>query len=220
MTIFPTFTKPNLSLVLFLPFLKSQVISEFGNRVSGTKEERKMMHILPDCDWHPSVIVDVLRCGDIQNVTAPAPEFSDRVSILKEHVKEPIPKVLLLSWDWKKKMVSEEALYRMIKFNTSCNLIWLLQQYIILCLTLKIESTDVLCMRLFKTHLRWPKNICSKGWWRLYGDYIRCLKANPSLNGTNRGVAANCTKMSEKEVRHVQQIQPDKCQGRTCCEKW
>lgn len=58
-----------------------------------------MMHILPDCDWYPSVIVDVLVRSYIQNVTATTPKFSDGGSVLKEHMKKLAPKVLLLSCD-------------------------------------------------------------------------------------------------------------------------
>lgn len=53
--------------------------------------------VIPDCDCHPSVVIDVPACVCMENLAATTPKFSNRASILKEHVKELIPKVLFLS---------------------------------------------------------------------------------------------------------------------------
>lgn len=76
------------------------------------------MHILLDCDWCPSVIVDGLACSGIQNMTATAPKFSNRSSIFKEDMKELIPKVLLLSCNYKKMKLVKGLFFGMTILNT------------------------------------------------------------------------------------------------------
>lgn len=70
--------------------------NDFGNRILKNREEGRRL-ILPDCDGHPSVVIDVLARNSMQNLTATTPKFSNSTSILKEHMKELLPQVLLLS---------------------------------------------------------------------------------------------------------------------------
>lgn len=78
--------------------------------------------IIPDCDCHPSVIIDVLACSCIQHLTATTSKFSNEASILKEHMKELIHKVLVLSWNGKKMWLAKTFFFCITKFNTLCKL--------------------------------------------------------------------------------------------------
>lgn len=71
---------------------------------------RTAIMIIPDCDGDPSVIIDAVLHRCVQHPAAVAPKFSDRVSILKIHVKELIPKVLLLSCNEKEMWWASKSL--------------------------------------------------------------------------------------------------------------
>lgn len=90
---------------------KSFISKTEGNEQQKSRgwKEMQEIHILPDRYWCPSVIIDGLACGCGQNTTATTAEFSDRVSILKEHVEELIPKVLLLSCKENQKISLEKS---------------------------------------------------------------------------------------------------------------
>lgn len=78
-----------------------------GSWILGEWQQSRSNISLPDGDWRPSVVIDVLIYSCMQNMTATTTEFSDRVSILKENMKELIPKVLLLSCKGKKITISK-----------------------------------------------------------------------------------------------------------------
>lgn len=78
-----------------------------GSWILGEWQQSRSTISLPDGDWRPSVVIDVLIYSCMQNMTATTTKFSNRASILKENMKELIPKVLLLSWKGKKITISK-----------------------------------------------------------------------------------------------------------------